>query len=166
MKSRLVPVRRRTMLLAALACPIMAGAALAQNANFEVSLRTARVGGSDVAALSKFYESAFGLKETRRLNEDDGSIAIIMNFGITVDAAKANRGPQIAIMHRKTRIEDPVSHIVLNVSDLNAAIAAVKAAGGVILAAPLTAPSGNVITYVADPEGNQLELVQPPKPKQ
>ena len=46
-----------TLLLAAI------GAGAAQ----PVALTATRVGGMDVAALAKFYEAAFGLKETRRL---------------------------------------------------------------------------------------------------
>src|SRR5579872_6595935 len=65
-----------------------------------VSLNAARVGAVDVAADEKFYEAAFGLHEVRRF-EFPGGVEVLMNFGSTADAAKANSAPQIVIMQRK-----------------------------------------------------------------
>lgn len=144
----------------------LAGMALLLSATAQAgaSLNAARVGGEDVAALAKFYESAFGLKEVNRL-EFPGMLEIMMNFGDTTAAAKANKNAQIVVMHRKTNdIDDPVPHIILNVTDVKAIAAAVKAAGGTMQGEPRPfGNSGMVIGFAIDPAGNRLELIQPPQ---
>ena len=94
-------------------------------AHAEVTLNAARVGAEDVAALAQFYESAFGLKEVNRL-EFPGMIEIMLNFGDTMAAAKANPGAEIVIMHRDSNaLEDPVPHLIFNVSDVAATAASI-----------------------------------------
>jgi predicted enzyme related to lactoylglutathione lyase len=144
---------------------VAAGAAfmLAGIAQAGVTLNAARVGGSDVAALAKFYESAFGLKEVNRL-QFPGMLEIMMNFGDTTAAAKANPAAQIVVMHRAQALEDPVPHVVLNVSDVKATAAAVKAAGGSRRGEPRPfGKTGIVIGIAADPAGNLIEMIQQPK---
>ena len=143
-----------------------AGAALmlAAAAQAGVTLNAARVGAEDVAALAKFYESAFGLQEVNRL-EMRNMLEIMMNFGATVPAAKANPAAQIVIMHRESNaIEDPVPHLILNVTNLAATAAAVKAAGGSMAGEPRAfGKSGMMIGFAVDPAGNRVELIQQPK---
>lgn len=136
---------------------------LAGAASADVTLNAARVGGQDVPALAKFYEAAFGLKEVNRLQLPN-AVEIMMNFGTTADAAKANKSAQVVIMHRDSNdLKDPVPHIILNVTDMAATVAAVKAAGGKVDAEPR--PFGNtgiVIGFAMDPAGNRIELIQQP----
>jgi predicted enzyme related to lactoylglutathione lyase len=129
-----------------------------------VTLNAARVGGEDVAALARFYESAFGLKEVNRL-QFPGMLEIMMNFGETTAAAKANPNAQIVVMHRPSNdLKDPVPHLILNVTDMNATVAAVKAAGGTVPGAPQPfGKTGMVIGFAIDPAGNRIEMIQPPK---
>ncbi len=147
---------------------ILAGAcamfALAGGAQAGVTLNAARVGAEDVAALARFYESAFGLQEVNRL-EFPGMLEIMLNFGDTVAAAKANPGAQIVIMHRASNaIADPVPHLILDVTDIAATGAAVKAAGGSMDGEPRPfGKSGMVIGFAVDPAGNRIELIQPPR---
>jgi hypothetical protein len=61
-----------------------------------VTLNAARVAAVDVPALEKFYETAFGMQEVQRI----GSQEVMLNFGDSVAAAKANPAAQIVIMHR------------------------------------------------------------------
>ncbi|HTV53040.1 MAG TPA: VOC family protein [Steroidobacteraceae bacterium] len=128
-----------------------------------VSLNAARVGGPDVAALAGFYEAAFGLQEVNRLKVRD-NIEIMLNFGATAAAAKANGGAQIVIMHRATNVsDDPVPHLILNVTDMAATAAAVKAAGGSMAGEPRAfGNTGIKIGIALDPAGNRIELIQPP----
>jgi predicted enzyme related to lactoylglutathione lyase len=128
-----------------------------------VTLNAARIGAEDVPALAKFYESAFGLQEVNRL-ELPGMLEIMLNFGDTVQAAKANPNAQIVIMHRASNdLKDPVPHLILNVTDMNATAAAVKAAGGTMKGEPRPfGKTGMVIGFAADPAGNSIELIQPP----
>ena len=151
-------MQKRLLLVATIALLLIT------SAQAGVTLNAARVGAEDVAALAKFYESAFGLQEVNRL-EFPGMLEIMLNFGSTVEAAKANPGAQIVIMHRASNdIKDPVPHLILNVTDMNATVAAIKAAGGSMQGDPR--PFGNtgmVIGFATDPAGNRMELIQQPK---
>jgi len=133
-------------------------------AQADVSLNAGRVGAEDVAATAKFYEAAFGLKEVNRL-EFPGSLEIMMNFGDSVAAAKANHNAQVVVMHRASNsIKDPVPHLVLNVSDVRATAAAVKAAGGTMQGEPREfGKTGIMIGIAIDPAGNRVEMIQQPK---
>lgn len=142
-----------------------AGAAflLAGAAQAGVSLDAGRVGAVDVASLAKFYESAFGLKEVNRI-QLPGMLEIMMNFGDTVAAAKTNPNAQVVIMHRASNaIKDPIPHLILNVTDIEATASAITAAGGKMLGKPRPfGKTGIVVGMAVDPAGNRLELIQQP----
>ena len=137
---------------------LLAGAAHAQ-----VTLNSVRVGAKDSVALAKFYQTAFGMQETNRL-DGQGGPEVFVNFGATVESAKANKSEPIVIMHRDSDdIQDPVPHLILNVKDMKATVAAVKAAGGSMAGDPK--PFGNtgmVIGIAIDPAGNRIEMIQRP----
>jgi len=65
-------------------------------------------------------------------------------------------------MHRESdALQDTIAHVILNVTDMAATVAAVKAAGGRIDGEPR--PYGNtgiVIGFALDPAGNRIELIQ------
>ena len=145
-------------MLAAATC-LLAVNAHAQRA---VSLNAARVGGPDVAALAKFYQAAFGLKEVNRINLPGGEIEIMLNFGTSVEDAKANPAPQVVVMHRADALTDPVPHLILNVASLETTGAAVTGAGGKIGKPVHFGPI--TLGVATDPAGNQIELIQQPKP--
>jgi predicted enzyme related to lactoylglutathione lyase len=142
---------------------ICAALLLAGVAHAQVTLNSVRVGAKDTVALAKFYQTAFGMQETNRINAAGGP-EIFVNFGATVEAAKANRGLPIVIMHRADdTAKDPIAHVILNVTDMNATAAAIKAAGGSMAGDPR--PFGNtgvVIGIAVDPAGNRIELIQRP----
>jgi predicted enzyme related to lactoylglutathione lyase len=115
----------------------------------------------DTGALAKFYQAAFGMQEVNRLaigNQPE----IFLNFGASVDAAKANANLRLVIMHRDSdALKDPVPHVIFNVTNMAATVAAIKAAGGSMDGEPR--PFGNtgiVIGIAVDPVGNRLELIQ------
>ncbi|MGH8220638.1 MAG: VOC family protein [Steroidobacteraceae bacterium] len=141
-----------------------AGAAflLAAAAQADVNRFAARVGGPDVAALAKFYESALGLKEVSRL-QVPGVLEIFLNFGATTAAAKANPDARIVIMRRAEALKDPVGHLIFYVSDAQATAGAIKAAGGSMRGAlRKIAQTGDTIGVAIDPAGNLIELIQRP----
>jgi predicted enzyme related to lactoylglutathione lyase len=141
----------------------LAALAVALGAEAAVTLNSARVGGPDVEALGKFYAAAFGLKEINRLPTSSGP-ELFFNFGDSVDAAKANTAAQIVIMHADANANDPVPHLIFNVSDAAATAEAVKKAGGKMASDPK--PFGNtgiVIGIAIDPAGNRIELIQRPQ---
>jgi predicted enzyme related to lactoylglutathione lyase len=139
------------------------GLLLASGAHADVTLNSARVAGKDAVALGKFYETAFGLKEVNRLTFP-GGVEIFLNFGDSVDAAKANRAAEVVIMQSAPAEKDTVAHLIFNVTDAAATAAAVKAAGGKMDREP--APFGNtgmLIGMAVDPAGNRIELIQRPQ---
>jgi predicted enzyme related to lactoylglutathione lyase len=52
----------------------------------------------------------------------------------------------------------------VHVEDVEAALAAVEASGGHKAYGPFPIPDGSVIAHFADPEGNVIGIIQPPKP--
>jgi predicted enzyme related to lactoylglutathione lyase len=87
-----------------------------------------------------------------------------VNFGSTPDAAKVNKGEPIVIMHRDSDdVKDPIAHVILNVKDMGATVAALKAAGGSMAGDPRPfRNTGIVIGIAIDPAGNRIELIQRP----
>jgi predicted enzyme related to lactoylglutathione lyase len=150
--------RIRTTAIAACAALLLASAAHAQ-----VTLNSVRIAAKDTVALAKFYQSAFGMQEVNRINAAGGP-EIFVNFGATVDAAKANKSQPIVIMHRDADgLKDPIAHVIFNVKDMTATVAAIKAAGGTMDGNPSPyGTTGIVIGIAVDPAGNRLELIQRP----
>lgn len=141
-----------------------AGLLLAGGAHADVSLDGARIGAQNAEALAKFYESIFGLKAYRHVTLPSGP-EVMLNFGDTIEAAKANTNPIIVIMTRPSDdLQDPVSHLLFNVSDIAAIEAAIKAAGGSMQSQPVEVGHTGILVGIAiDPVGNRLELIQRPK---
>jgi len=137
---------------------LLGSAALAQ-----VKLDSVRIGAKDTVAAAKFYQAAFGMQEVNRIDTPAGP-EIFVNFGATVDAAKANKSEPIVIMHRDSDdVKDPIAHVILNVKDMAATVAAVKSAGGSMAGDPRPfRNTGIVIGIAIDPAGNRLELIQRP----
>ena len=131
-------------------------------ANAQVSLNSVRVAAKDAEALAKFYSTAFGMRETNRLPTQNGP-EVFLNFGATVEAAKANTSPAVVIMQTKEGPgTDPVMHVIFTVRDAAAIAVAAKAAGGTVAReAAQFGTSGTWIAFVVDPEGNRIELIQP-----
>jgi predicted enzyme related to lactoylglutathione lyase len=128
---------------------LLAGAAHAQ-----VSLNSVRVGAKDSVALAKFYETAFGMQEVNRI-DGQGGPEVFVNFGASAEAAKANKSEPIVIMHRDSDdLKDPIAHVILNVKDVAATAAAIKAAGGTMAGDPRPfGKTGIVIGIATDPAG-------------
>ena len=136
---------------------------VAAGARAEVTLNSVRIGAKDTVGLAKFYQTAFGMQEVNRINAAGGP-EVFVNFGATVESAKANKSEPIVIMHRDSDdIKDPIAHVILNVKDMAATVASVKTAGGSMTGDPR--PFGNtgvLIGIAIDPAGNRIELIQRP----
>ena len=134
---------------------------MATAAQAHVSMNSLRIAGSDVFVLAKFYQAAFGMYEVRRI-ELKPQPELFLNFGATVDAAKANTGLPLVIMHRDNdALKDPIAHVIFTVTDAKASVAAVKAAGGTVNSdAREYGNTGIFIAMVVDPAGNVIELIQ------
>jgi predicted enzyme related to lactoylglutathione lyase len=136
---------------------------LASAAHAQVTLNSVRIGAKDTVGLAKFYQAAFSMQEVNRINAAGGP-EVFVNFGATVDSAKANKSEPIVIMHRDSDdIKDPIAHVILNVKDMAATVASIKTAGGSMTGDPR--PFGNtgvLIGIAIDPAGNRIELIQRP----
>jgi len=145
------------------AITVFATLLLASAARAQVTLNSVRIGAKDTVSLAKFYQAAFGMQEVNRIDTPGGP-EIFVNFGATIDAAKAIKSEPIVIMHRDSDdLKDPIAHLILNVKDMAATVAAIRAAGGSMAgdARPFR-NAGVVIGIAIDPAGNRLELIQRP----
>src|SRR5579871_3900702 len=146
-----------------IALAISAALLLAGSAKAQVTLNSVRIGAKDTVALAKFYQASFGMQETNRI-ESPGGPEVFVNFGATTEAAKGNKSQPIVIMHRDSDdVKDPIAHVILNVKDMTATVAALKAAGGSMAGDPRPfRNTGIVIGIAIDPAGNRIELIQRP----
>src|SRR5438552_11752368 len=112
------------------AIPVFATLVLASAAQAQVTLNSVRIGAKDTVALAKFYQAAFGMQEVNRIDAAGGP-EVFVNFGATIESAKANKSEPIVIMHRDSDdTKDPIAHVILNVKDIAATVASIKSAGG------------------------------------
>jgi predicted enzyme related to lactoylglutathione lyase len=143
----------------------LTAAACVTYAQADVTVMAVRLGANDVAALAKFYEAAFGMKEIDRVG--DPATEIIMRFGATVAAAKAGASPEFLVQKREPGAgRDTMAHAILHVSDIAATVAAAKSAGAKMEGEVATVPIGGApikIAMLVDPDGNVLELMELPK---
>jgi predicted enzyme related to lactoylglutathione lyase len=145
------------------AIAIFAPLLLAGAAHAQVALDSVRVAAKDTIALAKFYQSAFGMQEVNRI-QNPGGTEVFVNFGSTVEAAKANKNPLMILFHRDSDdLKDPIPHIIFIVQDMTATVAAVKAAGGTMAGEPRAfRNTGMVLGFAIDPAGNRIELIHRP----
>ena len=88
------------------------------------TLNGVRVGAKDVAQLAKFYQAVFGMHEVQRIQTPQ-FLEIMLDFGASAAAAKANAGADVVIMQRATDDgADTMAHIVFNVTDLDGLVKA------------------------------------------
>jgi predicted enzyme related to lactoylglutathione lyase len=136
---------------------------LASAARAQASLDSVRIEAKDTVALAKFYQAVFGMQEVNRI-ENPGGTEVFVNFGATVEAAKANNNPQMILFHRDSDdVKDPTMHVIFKVKDMTSTVAALKAAGGTMTGDPRPfRNTGIVLGFAIDPAGNRIELVQRP----
>jgi len=147
----------------AVALMILAAAGTARAQDAGVHVRAARVLATNPETLAAFYEKSFGMSETRRAANSATFKEIVINSGVTTEAAEKAPGATIVITTRPA--DSPASSnaslpaLILQVTDIQKTIDAVKANGGTLTRGP--AKSGADLTYafVKDPDGNLVELV-------
>ncbi len=146
-----------------IAIAVCAASLAASAAHAQVALDSVRVAAKDTISVAKFYEAAFGMQEVNRI-ENPGGTEVFVNFGATVEDAKANKNPPMIIFHRDSDdLKDPIPHIIFSVKDMAATVAAVKAAGGTMQGEPRPfRNTGIVLGFAIDPVGNRIELIHRP----
>jgi lactoylglutathione lyase len=131
----------------------------------DTSVMAVRLGAKDAPALAKFYEAAFGLKQIDKVG--DPPTEVIMRFGATVAAAKAGSSPEFLVAKREGgETAGSIAHAIFHVSDINATVAAAKAAGATMKGEVASVPIGGTpikIATMTDPDGNVLEIMELPK---
>ena len=148
--------------------PMIAGALgatlLCLAATAGTTLNGVRVGAKDVAQLAKFYQTVFGMHEVQRIQTPQ-VLEIMLDFGASAEAAKANAGADVVIMQRATDDgADTMAHIVFNVTDIDGLVKAIKAAGGRMEREPFEfGNTGIRIGMAIDPAGNHFEMIQAPR---
>lgn len=154
----------RTVICGGLTVLAMAAAAPALAQGSGIHVRSVRVLATDPEAVATFYKKAFGMSETRRPVNTATFKEIVVNFGATPDLAKKVTTPAIVIATRpKDASAGAMASLILEVSDMDKAIDAVKAAGGTLMRPAATSGEGLRYAFVKDTDGNQIELVLPVK---
>lgn len=129
-----------------------------------ITVRAIRVLATDPEAIAMFYEKAFGMSETRRPANSATFKEIVINSGSTADKAKTATTTPIVIATRpKDAAAGAMASLILQVPDLDKAIASAKANGGTLLRPPSKSGEGLNYAFVKDPDGNQIELLMTPK---
>lgn len=129
-----------------------------------ITMNAVRVGAKDVAATAKFYQTAFGMHEVQRITQPN-FLEIMLNFGATPEAAKANKGAQVVVMQRAADDgSDAMAHVIFEVTDVQAVVKAAVAAGAKKEREPFSF-QGTWIGMLIDPAGNHIELLQFPTSK-
>jgi predicted enzyme related to lactoylglutathione lyase len=144
------------------ACILVATILTAQESGIRV--RSIRVLATDPETIATFYKKAFGMSETRRPADTATFKEIVLNSGSTADKAKAATTTPIVIATRpKDAPAGAMASLILEVPDLDRAIASVKTNGGTLLRPPSKSGEGLNYAFVKDPDGNQIELLMATK---
>jgi predicted enzyme related to lactoylglutathione lyase len=137
---------------------LVGGATAAASAQ-TVHVRSVRVPAADPIALSEFYKRAFHLSEVRRITFPTLT-EIILNAGATQAEASASPFTPIVLMTRPAGMTlSPMAYLIMEVPDMDKALADVTAAGGTIFRPVARLADGTTYAFIKDPDGNQVELL-------
>lgn len=145
---------------ATLAAPPAAFAQKTEAGETGITVRSVRVLATDVDALAKFYAQAFGMSETRRPVQSATFNEVVLNSGSTPALAKASTATPIVIATRgKDMPAGAMAALILEVPDMDAAIARATAAGAKLMRPVAKSGEGLSYAFLTDPDGNQIELL-------
>ena len=117
-----------------------------------VSLSFLKFNVSDLPAMQAFYETAFGMRQQKRLD----------NPGFTEVILSSPGGLDLALVHykdgRKLALGDANGPIGFYLKEVDPVYDRAIAAGGASRSAPRTA-GGARVALVLDPEGHEIELL-------
>ena len=111
----------------------------------------------DLDSVVAFYTDKLGLAEMFRLNQDDGSLMLV--YLRLTDDQYIEIFPN-GVGEAPARNAVGFTHLCLAVSDLEATVTALEAAGVTIDIALKTGKDGNRQAWISDPEGNRIELME------
>jgi lactoylglutathione lyase len=113
----------------------------------------------DLPRALAFYRDALGFEAGYRFPEDGEPEFAVVKLGESALALSAAKTPQELLgisMGREPRFE-----LCLFTDDVDAEVARLAAAGVEILREAEDMPFGERVAYVADPDGNPIQLAQP-----
>lgn len=144
----------------ALGAMAMGGAAPALAQETGIQVRSIRVLATDVEKLAVFYETAFGMSETRRPVDTATFKEIVINSGATAELAKASKATPIVIATRgKDMPAGAMAALILGVPDMDKAIERATKAGAKLMRPVAKSGEGLSYAFLTDPDGNQIELL-------
>jgi lactoylglutathione lyase len=114
----------------------------------------------DFEASIQWYAKAFGATEAFRATKDDGSPQLVYLELAAGQFVELFPDGKIQIEQPK----DPIGygHFCLTVADLEAALAHLRTLGVDPTMTPRTGRAGQKLTFIADPDGNRIELMEIP----
>jgi lactoylglutathione lyase len=112
----------------------------------------------DIDRVLDFYTTMLGFTEMFRLNQDDGSLMLV--YVRVTDTQYLEFFPNGQGDGPAPRTAVGLNHICLAVSDLDQTVAELTARGVAIAQAIKYGRDGNRQAWIADPEGNRLELME------
>jgi lactoylglutathione lyase len=115
---------------------------------------------SDLQRSLAFYTKVMGMRVLRQGRaEEEKRSNVFVGYGEEDDTAV------IELTAYDTRSQyqlgDGFGHFALGFADVRGACAAIREAGGEIIREPFVIGSGKTIAFTIDPDGYQIELVQP-----
>ncbi len=117
---------------------------------------------ADLDSEAAFYEQVIGLKIVMRMTVGEGD-SIADEVLLSADGTLGG-GASLALLRYRERPAPPVGELMLGfmVEDVDGVAALAERAGGRILHAPHDIPEHGVrVTFVADAEGHEMEIIQP-----
>jgi uncharacterized glyoxalase superfamily protein PhnB len=110
----------------------------------------------DLPAMLRFYRDAVGAAETFRYPATGDPSHVELRLGGTTLALSTYAAVAGYGLPPATRGEP--FELAVRVTDVDAAFAALAAAGAAVLRAPWPAPNGQRVAYLTDPDGTRLHL--------
>jgi lactoylglutathione lyase len=113
---------------------------------------------SDLERSLGFYRDQLGFGEMMRLHKDDGSLWLVYLRVTDTQFVELFPGGEGSIGPADTTTA--VHHVCLQVEDLDRTVEALRAAGIALTSGPKMGADGNAQAWIADPDGNRIELMQ------
>lgn len=111
----------------------------------------------DLDKVLAFYTDTLGFQEMFRINNDDGSLMLV--YVRVTDQQFLEFFPN-GIGETPPRENAGYNHLCLTVADIEATLADLEARGVPLTRGLQTGRDGNRQAWIADPEGNRIELME------
>ncbi len=114
----------------------------------------------DTAAMLRFYEQTLGLARLRVVPLPEGELVMLQCGTAAVKLMCLTPVPSVSSPPGMLSDATGLRYFTFTVTNLHAVVEACEAAGVAVVRGPLEFAPGITIVVVADPDGNNVELVQ------